>query len=458
MSALDPSRDSLATIRDDGTRRFVHPADVRGAFTRWRTVSGWALIALYAALPFVKINGYPAVFFDLAKRQFHLFGLTLVAQDLWLAFFLVTGLAFALFFLTALWGRLWCGWACPQTVFVEHIFRRIERWIEGDALARRRLDDAPWTRGKVLRRGGKLAAFAVVALAVAHVFMAYFVSVPGLYNMMTRSPLENAAIFGAVAALAGLIMFDFAWFREQFCIILCPYGRFQSALIDDNSIVIGYDTRRGEPRGKAGAPGAGDCIDCHRCVAVCPTGIDIRQGLQLECVSCANCVDACDEVMDRLKRPRGLVRHDSMNALSGAPTRVLRPRLFVYTALLLVGAAVAANAFAGFRTATVSALRMPGAPYYLDGGNVRNQYLVRVINKRNEPARFTLRTTAAQALAVSGADTPVAIAPLGEQLRPVVVTVPADEFKGTFTIRLEVVPETGGSPIPASLPFLGPDR
>ncbi|HEY9249502.1 MAG TPA: 4Fe-4S dicluster domain-containing protein, partial [Rariglobus sp.] len=255
-----PNRDAVTTIREDGSRLFLHPSDARGRFTSARRWSGWLLIVIYLALPWIPVGGHPAVFLDIADRRFHLFGFTLAFQDTWLMFFGITGLGFSLFFITALLGRVWCGWACPQTVFLEHVYRRVERWMEGDAVARRRLDASAWTLGKTVRRGGKQVVFFVISAVIAHLFLAYYVSIPELWSMMSAAPGEHWASFVFVFIFTGILYFNFAWFREQLCIVICPYGRLQSVLIDDHSLVIGYDGARGEPRGKVGTPDAGACV------------------------------------------------------------------------------------------------------------------------------------------------------------------------------------------------------
>lgn len=455
---LRPNRDAVTTIRDDGSRLFLHPADSRGRFTLARRWSGWLLIAIYLALPWIPVRGHPAVFLDLAGRRFHLFGQTLAFQDAWLMFFAITGLGFALFFITALFGRVWCGWACPQTVFLDHVYRRVERWLEGDAVSRRRLDAAPWSATKVLRRGGKQLLFIVLSAAIAHLFLAYFVSIPELWAMMRAAPAAHWASFVFVFVSTAVLYFNFAWFREQLCIVICPYGRMQSALIDDHTMVIGYDTKRGEPRGRVGTPDAGACIDCSRCVQVCPTGIDIRQGLQIECIGCAACIDACDEVMTKLKRPAGLVRYDSMTGFSGGRTRWLRARTLVYAALLAVGAAVATWAFSSVRPANLTVTRLSGAPYFVTTDAVRNQFLVRLVNKSDAPARFVvLLPESPAALVRTGLEGVVELAPLAEEVRPLIVQMPRADYAGGFTLTVRVADEAGTFALEREVRFVGPD-
>ncbi len=458
MKPVQPNRDSVTTIREDGSRPFLYPADTQGRFAVARRLSAYGLIAFYLSLPWIKINGYPAVFLDVAERRFHLFGLTFAAQDMWLLFFVITGLGFTLFFITSLLGRVWCGWACPQTVFLEHIYRRIEVWIEGDSVARRALAEAPLTAGKVAKRILKHAVYIVVSAILTHLFLAYFVSVPEVWDMVRHAPSEHWSTFVFMMAYTGLTYFIFCWFREQVCIVLCPYGRIQSALNDDNTVTVGYDVLRGEPRGKPGTEGAGDCIGCNKCVQVCPTGIDIRQGLQMECVACTACIDACDSVMTRINKPRGLIRYASQNNLAKKPTRWIRPRTILYAALLFIGAGVATWAVSTIRPANFGVTRITGAPYIVNDDTVRNQFLVRIVNKRNQPERFVLTLARApEGLSQTGLTTAVEVPALGEIVQPLVLQQSRKTYTGPFVFAVRVADQAGKFQLTRDVEFLGPE-
>jgi polyferredoxin len=494
-----PTQNSVTTIRTDGSRPFLFPADPHGRFTRIRRASALGLIAFYLSLPWITINGHPAVFLDVAERRFHLFGITLAAQDLWLLFFVITGLGFSLFFVTALLGRIWCGWACPQTVFLDHVYRRIERWIEGDAVRRRALDNAPLTPAKFVKRTVKHVAYVIVSAIITHLFLAYFVSLPEVWSMMRAAPVEHWGAFGFIAVATGALYFNFAWFREQLCIVICPYGRLQSALVDEHSLVTGYDSARGEPRGPSRrqetgnrrqetgdrkqetafsdrfndlspvsrllSPGIhlspaaqGDCVACNRCVQVCPTGIDIRHGLQMECIGCTACIDACDDVMTRLSRPRGLIRYDSQMGFQGRRTRWWRPRTMMYGVLLVIGATVATWALSTVKPANFGVTRMTGAPYIVDDVSVRNQFLVRIVNKRNEPVRFALHVQGGpNELRTIGTENTVVVGPLGEMVQPLILQQPRAAYAGPFHFELHVQDSTGKFKLQRAVEFLGPE-
>lgn len=455
MARLAPTRDSVTTIRKDGSRFFLHPADSRGRWTTARRLVALVLIGIYAILPWVLVGGYPAVFLDVLNRRFHLFGWTLAAQDIWLLFFGITGVAFSLFFVTALIGRVWCGWACPQTVFLEHVFRRIERWIEGEAVERKRLDAASWTMEKGVKRIVKHGLFLVVALVIAHVFLAYFISIPQLWEWVRHSPAEHWKTFVFVVLFTLVLYGNFAWFREQLCLIICPYGRLQSVLVDDDTINVAYDDKRGEPRGKAGHT-TGDCIDCFRCVQVCPTGIDIRQGLQMECVACTACIDACDEVMDRLNRPRGLIRYASLNALGGKRQRFARPRVLLYSVMLLLGLGVAGASLSQVKTVEVFLSRMRGMPYYATDTGVRNQYIIRVVSKETKEVTLKAVLVDTTGYTLVGGGESFTIQAMGEIEKPLVVRSPIDEYAGPRKLTLELQTMDGVVMRTIEADFLGP--
>jgi cytochrome c oxidase accessory protein FixG len=458
MKTARPSRETPTTINRDGSRLFLHPADVKGFFTTWRRVFALLLVGIYLLLPWIPINGHPAVFLDVLNRRFHLFGLSFAAQDLWMAFFFITGLGFSLFFITSLFGRIWCGWACPQTVFLEHVYRRIERWIEGDSTARKKLDAQDWNGEKVFKRVLKNGIFLALSALIAHMFLAYFISIPELYGWMTQSPTEHWGAFVFMAIATGVLFFNFAWFREQLCLVICPYGRLQSALIDDDSIVIGYDKNRGEPRGPAKKEGFGDCIDCYRCVQVCPTGIDIRQGLQIECIGCANCIDACDNIMTKLGREKGLVRYDSQNGLVGKTRRILRPRIFIYAALMAVGATAFSLSAMQLRSANMNIVRMSGAPYFVTDATVRNQYMVRVINKTNVEKTFQIASASPfEGYSMEGNEKGITVPPMGEEVRPVIISVKRSIYAGGFPLELSLISPEGATIMTKEAEFLGPN-
>lgn len=448
--------ESASSFRADGKRNAIHPADVKGRFTLRRHLLFPLLIAIYVSLPFIHINGHPAVFLDIVHRRFYLFGLTGNAQDVWLMFFVLSGLGFALVFATALFGRLWCGYACPQTVFLEGVYRRIERWIEGPRQIRIRRNAAAWSWDKAWRKTLKHAAYAAVTLGLVHVFLSYFVSMPGLRRMIAEGPGAHATAFGMVVVMSVVIYANFAWFREQMCVVICPYGRLQSVLTDSNSLIIGYDQLRGEPRGKKSNPEAGDCVDCGRCVAVCPTGIDIRNGLQLDCIGCAACVDACDEIMGKLGRPAGLVRYDSLNGLERKPRRFWRPRVGLYIALGLLGLVVAFFSMRAHQPYEANILRLKGVPYVVEAGQVRNSFELHVVNKTGASVTYTLVPED-----VSGAEYVLAKREItlqsmeGERI-PVFVSIDEARWRRGLEVRVEVRPSDGSPVRRASARFAGP--
>jgi len=450
------------SIRADGRREKVRVADVRGRFTTWRRWTFYLLILVYAAAPLVKLGGKPLIFIDIGNRRFFLFGQTFNAQDAYLLFFLLAGGILGIFLVTALLGRLWCGWACPQTVFLEGIFRPIERLLEGSSHEQLRLARLPLRGRKLAILTVKHGLYLLAALLVSHIFISYFVSLEQLRHWVLETPREHWTAFLWMGSITGVLYFNFAWFREQTCVILCPYGRLQSALTDDDTVVIGYDVRRGEPRGKAGTAGAGDCVDCLRCVEVCPTAIDIREGLQLECIGCANCIDACDDIMTRLERPIGLIRYDSFNGLAGRPKRWARPRVYLYVGILALLAGTGAVFAAARRPFEALLIRQTGAPYVREetaGEEVlRNQYFIHVINKTPRRSTFSLEVTVPEGATAILPMATVELDSLTDQRLPLVVSMPEERYEslGTFDIAVTTRDEATGATVTSQLRFLGP--
>lgn len=459
MATHLPVYQEASSITREGKRNFVHPADVRGRFTRLRYAVFAVLIAAFLSLPWIRIGGHPAMFLDVAKRRFYLFGATFNAQDFWLVFFLLSGAGFALMVITTVLGRIWCGYTCPQTVFLEGVYRRVERLLEGKREVRLRRNAGPWNFDKIWRKGSKHAVFLGVSFVIAHAFLAYFVSVPSLFQMLGRSPAVHPQAFAWAMGITGILYFNFAWFREQLCLIVCPYGRLQSVLTDDDTLVIGYDRKRGEPRGKAHDPQAGDCVDCKRCVAVCPTGIDIRNGLQIDCIGCAACVDACDEIMTKLDRPTGLIRYDSMNGLEGKPRRFLRPRLALYALLGVIGVVVAGFALGGRANYEANLLRLRGAPpFVVEDGLVRNSLELHVVNKRNEPTTFQIEPQPEGGLDYVIPMREVTLESLASKRVPVFVRLPADQPAKGLSARVSVTYEGNGAERKVvTAPFIAPE-
>lgn len=389
----------LSTMEKDGSRRWMQPTPVFGPWWKRRAVIGWALIVLYIAAPIVPINGKPAIFLHLAAREFTILGRTFYAYDtLALVLFLISTFVF-IFLVTSLLGRAWCGWACPQTVYMEFVYRPIEQWLEGPQGQKlKRLG----RRAVAARKALKWSIFLAISLLLAHTFVAYFVSWEQLLRWMTGPPAENWGAFVLMGAVTALVMIDFAFYREQMCTIACPYARFQSVLLDRNSLIVSYDPRRGEPRGRRTrtmrqqeAEGIslnlGDCIECGACVRTCPTGIDIRDGLQMECIGCTQCIDACDEVMLKIQKPIGLIRFTSENELEGGRTRVLRPRVFAYTALMTVAAVALGVVIAGQAGLNIAVTRASAEPFVmLRDGDIANRLNFRLQNRTPQPMEVRL--------------------------------------------------------------------
>lgn len=398
----DDFRDHLSTADKEGHRQWLYPRKPRGRFTRARTYLSWVLLAIMFAGPFIRIRGNPLLLLNVVERKFVILGHIFWPQDMIISALTLLIFLTGIVIFTAAFGRLWCGWTCPQTVLMEMVFRKIEYWIEGDAPAQRALARAPWNARKIVLKLSKHTLFFALSFIVGNTLLAYIIGADQLFNIVTDNPLNH--LHGLTFMILFTLLFYgiFARFREQACTFICPYGRFQSTLLDENTIVVAYDYKRGEKRGRLKrsqsaeqrqAGGTGDCINCLACVHVCPTGIDIRNGTQMECVHCTACIDACDAVMDKIGRPRGLIRYASLNGIEQGERLHVTPRLGGYGVLLL--ALIGVWSFLVFTRADVETtlLRAPGALFQeMPDGHFSNLYTVKVVNKtsRSMPVDFKL--------------------------------------------------------------------
>lgn len=402
-------RDRIATVDEQGKRIWIYPKKPKGRFTNLRTWLSFLLLAILFGMPFVQYNGEPFLLFNVLERKFILFGILFMPQDFHLfGLAMLTFIVFIVLF-TVVFGRLFCGWVCPQTIFMEMVFRKIEYWIEGDAPAQRRLAAAPWTSEKIVKKAAKLSIFFLIAVLVSNTFLAYIIGVDEVISIATEPVSQHMGGFIAMLLFSGAFFFVFSYLREQVCVAICPYGRLQGVLLDHNSIVITYDHIRGEPRGKirkekqnpldtiAAAVAnpitrTGDCVDCKLCVHVCPTGIDIRNGTQLECVNCTACIDACDEVMDKVGRPRGLIRYDSYNGLMEQRRSIFTPRVIAYSAFLTILLALNVVFLSSRSEVQALILRTPGLLYQkVDDDHVSNLYNYEVVNKTGQDMAIDFR-------------------------------------------------------------------
>lgn len=397
-------RNQLATVTDEGKRKWVYPKKPSGRFHRARVVVSAVLLLFLILTPFIKINGHPFMLFDFLNRKFILFGTLFGPHDFHLLVIAMISLIVFIILFTAVFGRIFCGWACPQTIFMEMVFRKIEYWIEGDSKDQRKLKSAPWTASKFSKKTIKHIIFFAIAFFISNIFLSYIIGMDELLKIISDPPSQHLQGLIAITIFSGVFYFVFSYFREQACTIVCPYGRLQGVLLDRDSIVIAYDNVRGEPRKKfnrdEGWENRGDCIDCYQCVEVCPTGIDIRNGIQLECVNCTACIDACDDVMDKVKRPRGLIRYASLNSIEksirpadGKKAKFkFTPREIGYASLLTVLLTVLIILLANRTDFSVTVLRTPGLLFQEQPGNmVSNIYDLNLVNKTFDKIPISLK-------------------------------------------------------------------
>ena len=385
-------RDSIGTIDDEGLRNWIHPKKPKGKYYNYRTILSIVLLIFFAVAPFFKVNGEQFMLFDVLGRRFHIFGRPFFPQDFYLlAIAVIVSLVFLVLF-TVVYGRIFCGWLCPQTIFMEMVFRKIEYLFEGDRPKQIKLDRMPWNAEKIRKRGLKWVVFIIISLIITSIMLAYVAGSDYVINMW-KNPFADIKSFIVYLVFTTVFFFVFTWFREQVCIIACPYGRLQGVMTDENTIMVTYDYKRGE--GTAGrapmrknqdreAEGYGDCIDCKQCVQVCPTGIDIRNGTQLECINCTACMDACDAIMDSIGKPKGLIRYASKVSIEEGHSKIFTPRVKFYTVILTILLGVFVTLFAKRPAVELKVMRQRGLVYTeLPNGQIRNYYNTTLINKSN---------------------------------------------------------------------------
>ncbi|MCG8474951.1 MAG: cytochrome c oxidase accessory protein CcoG [Cytophagales bacterium] len=380
-------RDSISTVDEDGRRVWVYPKKpTRGKYLKGREFVTYILMAILFAVPFIKIDGHPFFLFNLFERKFILFGVPFWPQDFYL---LALGfIAFVVFIVlfTVSFGRIFCGWVCPQTIFMEMVFRRIEYWIEGDANKQKKLDKAPWNSEKVYKKGLKHSIFLMISFLISHMLMSYLIGIDRTLELIRQPPSEHLSGFIALMVFTVIFYWVFSYFREQACIAVCPYGRLQGVFVVKETIAVMYDWVRGEKRGKVkknqDRSDLGDCIDCNLCVHVCPTGIDIRNGTQLECVNCTACMDACDYVMKKVDKPEGLIRYASYDSIEKGTQKIFTARKRAYTVVLTLIVGLLTFFLLTRSDVETTILRVPGKLYHKqENGNISNLYNVQFVNK-----------------------------------------------------------------------------
>ena len=390
-------RDSVATIEQSGTRKWVYPKKPKGKFTNYRDLVTLFLLAIFFILPFIKLNGNPFLKINIIDREFFIIGQPFYPQDFFiLALGAITSVVFIILF-TVVFGRIFCGWICPQTIFMEGVFRKIEYWIEGDRNKQIKLANQPWTSEKIWKKTLKWSIYVIISLIITHWMFMYIVGYQDVFKIMQEGPVVYPTNFIVMIIFTGLFYFVFAWFREQVCTLVCPYGRLQGVLIDKETINVFYDFKRGENRAKwrkgedRKAAGKGDCIDCNQCVVVCPTGIDIRNGQQLECINCTMCIDACDEVMLKTGLPKGLIRYATQDEIEKEEKFKFTTRMKAYSVVLLALLGFLGYLLNNRGTLEAKFIKPAGSTYYVKDGRINNTYNYTFLNKSNKDHTVTIK-------------------------------------------------------------------
>jgi len=442
---MDSFRDHIATVKDDGKRQWIFPKKVKGKWNNFRSIIGYSLLLFLFSAPFIHINGEQLILLDLFHRKFILFGSIFWPQDFYLlAIFLVTAIVFVILF-TVIYGRIFCGWICPQTIFMDFIFRKIEYWIEGDWTHQKKLKEQSWTAEKIAKRGIKLTAFLIVSFFISNTFLSYIIGSKALLKLIEEPLSVHMGTFISLWIFTGVFFFVFWYLREQVCTTICPYGRLQSVLLDSKSMVVGYDHQRGEPRAAVrksedrAAVGKGECIDCRQCIHVCPTGIDIRNGTQLECINCTACIDICDQMMDAVNQPQGLIRFVSEDGVKNRTSFQWTKRTISYTTLLVAMIAVFILLMLNRTDVEATILRQRGTTFSVDQNDrIVNVFEMDITNKTHYNFPIYLKSVEPDVI-LRTASPQLKIKKESRLKDRVVITVPFRKFvHGKRVIYLEV--------------------
>jgi cytochrome c oxidase accessory protein FixG len=455
-------RDSIATVDETGKRLWIYPKKPSGKFHNWRILVTVILLSVLFGGPFIKISGQPFMLFNIFERKFVIFGQAFWPQDfVLLAVTLLTFFVFIILF-TVVFGRVWCGWLCPQTLFMEMVFRKIEYWIEGDAASQRRLAKEKWNLRKIYKKTFKHTIFIMISLLIAHTLLAYILGIEKTLFIVTNSPLENLAGFISLISFTGIFYGLFAKFREQACIAVCPYGRLQGVLLGKESIVVAYDWLRGEPRGhlkkkELEQPNLGDCVDCKLCVHVCPTGIDIRNGTQLECVNCTACIDACDDVMIKIGKPKGLIRYASINSITNGVLKLVNPRVIGYSLVLVALLGILSFALITRSVVETTVLKVSGTLYQREPGMITNLYNVEFVNKTFNDLKLELKVESPDGAVLHSVDGKAVVVPAEGLLKSVYfIKIPEKNVVHARTVVMLGIYQRGERIETVKVKFIGP--
>ena len=388
-------RDRIATVDESGKRKWIFAHQPKGRFYNIRTVLSWFYFVIFFGLPFIQIDGRPLFLFNIPNAKFIIFGKVFWPQDFFIFGMTMITFVFFIILFTAAFGRLFCGWACPQTNFMEMMFRKVEYLILGNAQKQQALKKAPWTTSKIFKVVLKHIAFYLLSFIIANFFLAYIIGIKDLEKIIVEPVTEHIVGFSSILIFSAVFYAVYAFFREQACTVVCPYGRLQSVLLDKNSMIVAYDYKRGEPRGNAKKThdqALGDCIDCHQCVRVCPTGIDIRNGVQMECVGCTACIDACNDVMLKIDKPKGLIRYASENSIASGEPLHYTTRMKIYTGLCLLVLSILSVILITRKDIDATIMRTPGQLFQERGtDSISNLYNIKVVNKTVDPVELSIR-------------------------------------------------------------------